>query len=268
VKHMHPQVVGGNLRESFNWAPDECSTWRLEIRFLAQTEAGSVYHTRAIHVTDIEASDSTKTRNGVEFTEEELKVAARSLGYRPPDLNHDMPFLGFPQNRVIDAEFEDARVEALIAVRDTSIMSMIESKKITAVSIEAQFRWADVVCDDESCWLRPVGIILTGLGPLTPGVLPGDPLASIVMKRSGQPIAGARPALSVILGTTQKVDTTPTEGGVILKTKQAAPPHEQPSAATPAPPETVPSTEQLPAEETKSALTPTAHRSYSKPSLP
>jgi len=235
--HVHQRIPGRNLKEAFQWAPDEY------IRFLAQTEAGSIYRTRAVHVTDLGAPDSTKTRNGVEFTEEELKAAARSLAYRPLDLNHELPFLEFPQNRVIDAEYEEATVEALVAVRDPAIMSMIESKKITAVSVEAQFRWADVVCDDESCWLRPVGIVFTGLGLLTPGVLPGDPLASIVMKGNGQGNAGPSPVPSVILGTTQKVDTTP-KGGVNLEMKQATPPTEQPKEAS----ETTPT---QPPEETK-----------------
>jgi hypothetical protein len=254
--HGHQKIPGGNLKENFQWAPDEY------LRFLAQTEAGSVYRVRAIHVNagDFERIQRT---NCVEFTEDELKLAARSLGYRPVDLNHEMPFLEFPQNRVIDAEYEEARVEALIAVREPGVMSMIESKKIVAVSIEAQFRWADVVCDDEACWLRPVGIIFTGLGLLTPGVLPGDPLASIVMKKTGQPAAGSNPASSVT-GTTQKVDTTPTGGGVILETKQAAPPPEQPKeepeATTPAatapaaPTET--KTTRPPAEPTKEENSP------------
>jgi hypothetical protein len=231
--HVHQKIPGGNLRESFQWAPEEY------IRFLAQTEAGSIYRVRAIHVTEISSPDSTMTRNGVEFTEDELKLAARSLGYRPLDLNHEPPFLEFPQNRVIDAEYEDSRVEAVIAVRDTGAMSMIEAKKIVAVSVEAIFRWADVVCNDQACWLRPVGIIFTGLGLLTPGVLPGDPLASIVTKKA------PCPASPVIPGTTQKVDTTPKGGGVILEKKQAAPPPEQQKEKTET---TTPTTTQTVAE--------------------
>jgi hypothetical protein len=241
--HVHQKIPGGNLKESFQWAPEEY------IRFLAQTEAGSIYRVRAIHVTDISSSDNTMTRNGVEFTEDELKLAARSLGYRPLDLNHEPPFLEFPQNRVIDAEYEDSRVEAVIAVRDTGVMSMIEAKKIVAVSVEAMFRWADVVCNDQACWLRPVGIIFTGLGLLTPGVLPGDPLASIVMKKATCPVS------PVIPGTTQKVDTTPKGGGVILEKKQAAPPPEQPTEKTETTTatiaSTVPEAEQQPSKETE-----------------
>jgi hypothetical protein len=251
---VYQKIPGGNLKENFQWAPDEY------LRFLAQTEAGSVYRVRAIHVNagDLERIQRT---NGVEFTEDELKLAARSLGYRPVDLNHEMPFLEFPQNRVIDAEYEEARVEALIAIREPGVMSMIESKKIVAVSIEAQFRWADVVCNDEACWLRPVGIIFTGLGLLTPGVLPGDPLASIVMKKTGQPKAGPKPASSFVPGmVATATDTAPTGGGVILEKKQAAPPPEQPKeepeAATPAATPPAAPTTPPPAEPTKEEKSP------------
>jgi hypothetical protein len=232
VVHVHQRIPGGNLKESFSWAPEEY------IRFLIQTEAGSIYRVRAIHVTDINAPESTLTRNGVEFTEEELKAAARSLGYRPLDLNHEPPILDFPANRVIDAEFEDATVEALIAVRDTGVMSMIEAKKITAVSIMAQYRWADVLCDPEKCWLRPTGIIFTGLGLLTPGVQPGDPLASIIMKKVGkpEPLAPTQTS-SPVTGTTVMVDTTPNLGGVLMEKKEATPPLEPAKEATPPPPQ-------------------------------
>jgi hypothetical protein len=215
--HLFQRIPGGNLKESFSWAPDEY------IRFLAQTEAGSVYRVRAIHV--------TKTLNGVEFTEDELKAAARSLGYRPIDLNHEPPDLLFPENRVIDAEFEDAQVEALIAVRDTGVMNLIEAKKIVAVSVEAQYRWADVFCDQQECWLRPVGIIFIRLALLTPGVQPGDPLAGIVMKKVGKSLAPVQTS-SPVTGTTVMVDTTSKPGGVLMEKKEATPPPETAKEAT------------------------------------
>jgi hypothetical protein len=234
--HLQRQIVGGNLKENFSWAPDEY------VRFLAQTEAGSIYRVRAIHVTDMNAPESALTRNGVEFTEEELRAAARSLGYRPLDLNHEPPDLAFPDNRVIDAEFEDARVEALIAIRDLNAMNLIETKKIVAVSIEAQYRWADVLCDNMECWLRPVGIIFTKLALLTPGVLPGDPLASIVMKKIGKAELAAVKSSSSVTGTTVMVDTTPRIGGVLMEKKEATPPLEPAKEATPPLPAAPPST--------------------------
>jgi hypothetical protein len=209
-----------DLKESFQWAPDEY------IRLLRQTEAGSVYRVRAIHV--------AKSFNRFAYTEEELRAAGRTLGYRPLNLNHETP-LPFPANRVIDSEYEDECVEALIVVADPCLIQLIEAKKIVAVSIEGQYRWADVVCDEWECAWNPHGIVLTALALLTPGVEPGDPLASIVLKKRMEAersrtalVKKLEPASPVITGMTSlEVDTKPNQGGVLMEKKQeAAPPLE------------------------------------------
>jgi len=210
------------LRESWTWAPDEY------IRLLRQTEAGSVYRVRAIHV--------AKSLNRFAYTEEELQAAGRTLGYRPLNLNHETP-LPFPSNRVIDSEFEDDCVEALIVVADPCIIQLIEAKKIVAVSIEGQFRWADLVCDEQECVWNPRGIVLTALALLTPGVEPGDPLASIVMRKRVEPerprtalVQRLEPASSVIPGMTSlEVDTKPNPGGVLMEKKEEATPPLEPA---------------------------------------
>ena len=210
------------LKESFQWAPDEY------IRFLRQTEAGSVYRVRAIHI--------AKSLNRVAYTEEELRLAGRSLGYRPLDLNHETA-LPFPANRVIDSEYEDACVEALIVVADPCIIQLIEAKKIVAVSIEGQYRWADVVCDEYECTWYPRGLVLTGLALLTPGVEPGDPLASIVLKKRLETersqtalVQRLEPASPVITGmTSREVDTKPNQGGVLMEKKPEATPPLEPA---------------------------------------
>jgi len=224
------------LRESWTWAPDEY------IRLLRQTEAGSVYRVRAIHV--------AKSLNRFAYTEEELRLAGRTLGYRPLNLNHEQPPLPFPFNRVIDSEYEDECVEALIVVADPCIIQLIEAKKIVAVSIEGQYRWADLVCDEQECVWNPRGIVLTALALLTPGVEPGDPLASIVMKKRMETKRTTGTALMrrlehaspIITGTTSlEVDTKPTQGGVLMEKKEEATPPlepaktELPQTATPAP---------------------------------
>jgi hypothetical protein len=224
---------GMSLKESFQWAPDEY------IRLLRQTEAGSVYRVRAIHV--------AKSLNRMAYTEEELRAAGRTLGYRPLNLNHETP-LPFPANRVIDSEFEDERVEALIVVADPCIIQLIEAKKIVAVSIEGQYRWADVVCDEWECVWSPHGIVLTALALLTPGVEPGDPLASIVMKKrleAEHPHAALvkklEPPSPVITGMTSlEVDTKPNQGGVLMEKKQEATPPLEPAKTEQAQPVTVP----------------------------
>jgi len=209
------------LKESWAWAPDEY------IRLLRQTEAGSVYRVRAIHV--------VRSLNKVAFTEEELRAAGRTLAYRPLNLNHEPPPLPFPVNRVIDSEYEDERVEALIVVADPCIIQLIEAKKIVAVSIEGQYRWADVVCDEWECTWYPRGLVLTGLALLTPGVEPGDPLASIVLKKR------LGPASPVITGMTSlEVDTKPNQGGVLMEKKQEATPPLEPAKTEQAQAATVP----------------------------
>jgi len=223
------------LKESFQWAPDEY------IRFLRQTEAGSVYRVRAIHV--------AKSLNRMAYTEEELRAAGRTLGYRPLNLNHEQPPLPFPVNRVIDSEYEDECVEALIVVADPCIIQLIEAKKIVGVSIEGQYRWADVVCDEYECAWNPHGIVLTGLALLTPGVEPGDPLASIVMKKrlesegttSTALMQRLEPPSSVIPGMTSlEVDTKPNQGGVLMEKKEEATPPLEPAKTEQAHPVTVP----------------------------
>jgi len=222
------------LRESWTWAPDEY------IRLLRQTEAGSVYRVRAIHV--------AKSLNRFAYTEEELQAAGRTLGYRPLNLNHETP-LPFPSNRVIDSEFEDDCVEGLIAVADPCVIQLIEAKKIVAVSIEGQFRWADLVCDKQECVWNPRGIVLTALALLTPGVEPGDPLASIVMKKRMNTEPMTTTALvhrlertsSIIPGMTSlEVDTKPNQGGVLMEKKEEATPPLGPAKTEQPQPVTVP----------------------------
>jgi len=211
-----------SLKESFQWAPDEYIT------LLRQTEAGSLYRVRAIHV--------AKSLNRFAYSEEELRAAGRTLAYRQLNLNHETP-LPFPANRVIDSEFEDDCVEALIVVADPCLIQLIEAKKIVAVSIEGQFRWADLVCDEYECTWDPHGIVLTALALLTPGVEPGDPLASIIMKKRmeierPQTALAKRlePASPVITGTTSlEVDTKPTQGGVLMEKKEEATPPLEPA---------------------------------------
>jgi len=211
-----------SLKESFQWAPDEYIT------LLRQTEAGSLYRVRAIHV--------AKSLNRFAYSEEELRAAGRTLAYRQLNLNHETP-LPFPANRVIDSEFEDDCVEALIVVADPCLIQLIEAKKIVVVSIEGQFRWADLVCDEYECTWDPHGIVLTALALLTPGVEPGDPLASIIMKKRmeierPQTALAKRlePASPVITGTTSlEVDTKPTQGGVLMEKKEEATPPLEPA---------------------------------------
>lgn len=148
-----------SLAESFRWTPP--------IQFYKATEGGpgKFYKVHAIHVI------TTGNRN--QYTEEELKLAARSLAERPLNINHERE-LPFPQNKTVDAEFEGNNVEAVIYVEDEETNRLYEAGKIKNVSIDAKFRSAEV-----GQVLVPRGIVFTGLALLTEGVAPGDPLTTI-----------------------------------------------------------------------------------------
>ena len=150
-----------SLTESFRWTPP--------IEFYKQVEGGTgkFYKVHAIHVT------TTGNRN--KYTEEELRLAARSLAERPLGLNHERELL-FPDNKVVDAEFEGNNVEAVILVGDEGVNRLYEAGKIRNVSIEAKYRSADV-----GQVLVPRGIVFTRLDLLTEGVAPGDPLTSVML---------------------------------------------------------------------------------------
>jgi len=148
-----------SLAESFRWTPP--------IEFYKGVEGGQgrFYKVHAIHVT------TTGNRN--KYTEEELRLAARSLAERPLNINHEKE-LPFPANKTVDAEFEGSNVEAVIRVEDEETNRLYEAGKIKNVSIDAKFRSAD-----SGQVLVPRGIVFTGLALLTEGVAPGDPLTTI-----------------------------------------------------------------------------------------
>ena len=148
-----------SLAESFRWTPP------IEFYKAVEGSIGKFYKVHAIHV--------ITTGNRAKYTEEELKLSGRSLAERPLGLNHARE-LRFPNNKVVDAEFEDNSVEAVIYVEDEEVNRLYESGKIKNVSIEAKFRSADV-----GEVLVPRGIVFTRLDLLTEGVAPGDPLTTI-----------------------------------------------------------------------------------------
>ena len=150
-----------SLAESFRWSPP------IGFYKAAEGTQGKFYKVHAIHV--------TTTGNKNKYTEEELRLAARSLAERPLNLNHEQD-LPFPDNKVVDAEYESGNVEAVIRVEDENVNQLYEARRIKNVSIEAKFRSADV-----GQVLVPRGIVFTGLALLTEGVAPGDPLSSVML---------------------------------------------------------------------------------------
>lgn len=133
----------------------------------------------------VEAIHVTTTRNRRKFTKEELEIAARSLSFRPLNINHEvtraLPFNqnGFLLNTTLDMHFNPEKnvVEGRIRVSDIDTIHRIESKDIDAVSIE-QMPTRGETCDIVSC--EQHGVAFIGLALLEKGIMPGDPNAKIL----------------------------------------------------------------------------------------
>lgn len=146
--------------------------------------AGSkIFKVEAIHV--------TTTRNRRKFTKEELQMAARSLSFRPLNINHEegrmLPFNqnGFLLNTTLDMHFNPEKnvVEGRIRVSDNEVIHKIESKDIDAVSIE-QMPTRGETCDIVSC--EQHGVAFIGLALLEKGIMAGDPNARILTESISQ----------------------------------------------------------------------------------
>ena len=142
-------------REAFSWA---------EPRLQALEGREGVYR--------VEALFPLESMNRVIYTEEELLRAARTLIGKPVNLNHKKPLKGV---EILDAEYEDGAVECLLQVENPEIKRMIDRGEILHVSIEADYREAEVVNG-----LVPRGLAFTGLALLTRDTLPGVPLTRIM----------------------------------------------------------------------------------------
>jgi len=119
-----------------------------------------------------------ETQNHNLYIQDELERAARTLIGKPLNLNHEEPIEG--DNKVLDAEFEDNRIEYVAQVTNRRVIDLIRDGTIKHVSIEAQFRRGYVECpDDYACFFYPEGLVFTGFALLTNDVLPGDPGTSV-----------------------------------------------------------------------------------------
>ena len=150
---LNPERPYGR-REAFRWA---------EPRLQALENGEGVYR--------VEALFPVESMNRVIYTEEELVRAARTLIGRPVSLNHEKPLEGV---EILDAEYEDGAVECLLRVENPEIKNMIDQGEILHVSIEAEYREAEVLDG-----LKPKGLVFTGLALLTRDTLPGVPLTRI-----------------------------------------------------------------------------------------
>jgi len=97
-------------------------------------------------------------------------------------MNHEVPLDGV---EIIDAEFEDGAVEALLRIsrnaefKGKKIVDMIDNGEILHVSVEGSCRNRRIQRSDGEARVSCEGLVLTGLALLQNQVLPGIPLTRI-----------------------------------------------------------------------------------------
>jgi HK97 family phage major capsid protein len=128
---------------------------------------------------NVRAISVTTTGNNREYTRDELKAGARSLSFRPLNINHDpLEALPYPDNQTLEMDFDintDA-VTGRIQVDNPEINAMIERGDINKLSIEQQPVQGEV-CDDNKCTQK--GVTFTALALLTKDMTAGDESTTI-----------------------------------------------------------------------------------------
>lgn len=156
---------------------------------VSEDENGITWHVEAIH--------ATTTRNKRKYSKEELVLAARSLSYRPININHDEKrWLEFDftnpvspnSNCSLVMEWDEAKkgVSGDYWITDKAINERIEKGEIATVSIEqVPSKGEACSCMVNDCTCEQLGIIFTGTGFLETfkGVQPGDPEAGKFTKK-------------------------------------------------------------------------------------
>jgi hypothetical protein len=161
----------GTVCESYNWA-------RPLIKYLKEDKDAKYYKVRAL--------TATVSMNRNDYTNlTELESAARTIGYRPLNLNHDpLKELPFPSNRVVRGDFEDNSVECIIRIANEGyvpntnyslkdIQRMLDEGDIVNPSIEGEPEGGHRTPDGRKI---PECYVFTALALLEKGVtLPGVP---------------------------------------------------------------------------------------------
>ena len=123
------------------------------------------------------AINSTLTRNGVEFTSQELKKSAKSLQNRPLLKDHENSVDAIV-GRITRATFDDGTeaVKFTARVQDRKMQEMIHDGRITSVSVGAMVQNLDMIEDGDSSFLRARGIDFVELSLVA---VPADPNAGL-----------------------------------------------------------------------------------------
>ena len=131
-----------------------------------------------------------QTRNLNRYTEDELKRAARTLidkpFFYPPHTNPPIKV-----GEILDAEYEDRRIEYFGRVDDEEIWNQVASGKIKHVSIDARYRWGERIDG-----IIPHGLVFDGLSLVPEEIEPGDPNSSVIMDRLMETLDGSSQSLA------------------------------------------------------------------------
>ena len=160
----------GGICESYNWA-------KPLIQYLKEDEEAKYYKVRAL--------TATVSMNRNDYTDiTELERSARTIGYRPLNLNHDpLKQLPFPNSRVVSGDFEDKSVECIIRVANEGhvpntnyslkdVQRMLDDGDIVNPSIEAEPEGGRMTTDGRKIpeWWNYTALALLEKGVTLPGV--------------------------------------------------------------------------------------------------
>jgi len=151
----------GGICEAYNWA-------RPLIKYLREDNEAKYWKVRALA--------AVVSMNKADYTNiEELERSARTLTWRPLNLNHDHNRrLPFPESRVDWAEFEDNAVECIIRIHNsqTDVQRAIEEGDIVNPSIEGEPRGGYRTKDGRKVpfWYNFTELALLEKGVTLPGV--------------------------------------------------------------------------------------------------
>ena len=156
-------------QEGFEWAKIPPEYDRRFIFKVVASQATETDHTK-------DANLPTSERVVRVYSNEERKIAARSLSLRHIDIDHDLKRI-IPEALVLDAQWvEPNKIECICYIPDEKILNQIRAGFYKNVSIEETNR-EDVPLGNNRVDMR--GITYFGLALVTPDFQAGDPLTSI-----------------------------------------------------------------------------------------
>lgn len=164
-------MVMKNFKESFDWVRLENIDPSLKKEFLVKIVAKTPSKTD--HTKDMTVPKADRVIRI--YPKEELEIAARSLAMRHIDFNHDMKRV-IPQAAVLDAEWFDERVEALLYIPDMKIINKLKNGEFEGFSVEEMIRTEEKTPEG----MIQRGMTYTGLAIVELPFHPGDPNAKEV----------------------------------------------------------------------------------------